>query len=104
MSYEHRFLGTRRLRHDPYQRGIFIHRVGPSSFAVTRPLRDENFRALGPDELVIPPRGFPTFQRAVEGVRQFKADHPQFRGCEVYALTDEMPDSDGVIETKLQRL
>lgn len=91
MAYVHRW---RDPRHSPAHTGIYIHRLGPNRFVITRPLRGRPGQNPPLDILPMPPQErMPTFERALTVARKFRQNYSVlFAWCPIYAFTDVVPE------------
>lgn len=97
---EHRYSGTR-FRHDPANRGIFIHQpsqIPPwwpkpkrRGFGITLPLRrwvDQKVHWIARPMSVLN-QDFPTYEAALKAAREFRAKHYDYYGeCPIVLLDD----------------
>lgn len=119
MAYEQRFGCTSKrpkdYRHDPAQRGIFIHggtivpkcfkhNARPNDFGVTWPvssqMTDDESRRL----YELSARRLRTFQQAVDFAAKVRAEMQKLAGYDIFACTDLMMDSSCSGRYQVQRV
>ncbi len=108
MSYATRFGCTRQrpndFRHDPANRGIFIHggticsgafrhNARPNNFGVTWPVSSSLTDAESLELYELSANRLKTFQQAVAFAAKVRSEKPKLKDCAIFACTDLIMDT-----------